>query len=168
MTGSMAFRCGVLACLLATACLPVPVRAQPGAARPTLVIRTLDGKDFDLAAQRGKWVIVNFWATWCSPCIAEMPAISAFVARHADVVAIGMAWDRSPRDDIAAFARKHPVAYPLAWVDMDHPPQGIEAPRVLPTTWLVAPDGRVARRFVAPVDEKKLAQAIAAWPGRRP
>lgn len=140
------------------------VPATGAAARPSLVIQTLDGKTFDLARERGKWVIVNFWATWCSPCIAEMPAISRFVTAHNNVVAIGLAWDRSPRDELVAFAKKHPVAYPLALVDVDHPPAGIEPPEVLPTTYLIAPDGYVAERFIAPVDEKLLARAIAAKP----
>lgn len=135
-------------------------------ARPLLVIQTLDGKTFDLAHERGRWVIVNFWATWCSPCIAEMPAISKFVASHKNVVAIGLAWDRSPHEDIVSFAKKHPVAYPLALLDMDHPPAGIEPPEVLPTTYLIAPDGQVAERFIAPVDEKLLARAIAARPAQ--
>ena len=136
--------------------------APPSADAPALVIQTLSGKTFDLAQQRGKWVIVNFWATWCSPCIAEMPAIARFVASHKDVVAIGLAWDRSPRDAILKFAKQHPVGYPLALVDMEHPPAGLEAPQVLPTTYLIAPDGHVAERIIAPVDEKSLARAIAA------
>ncbi|HEX5122214.1 MAG TPA: TlpA disulfide reductase family protein, partial [Rhodanobacteraceae bacterium] len=65
--------------------------AEP-AKMPTLSIKTLDGGTFDLSAERGKWVIVNFWATWCSPCIKEMPDISKFVASRSDVAAIGLAF----------------------------------------------------------------------------
>jgi thiol-disulfide isomerase/thioredoxin len=143
--------------LSAHAAQPVDAKASPA-----LVVRTLAGKTFDLAQQRGKWVIVNFWATWCSPCIAEMPAISRFVASHKNVAAIGLAWDRSPREAILKFAKQHPVSYPLALVDMDRPPAQLEPPQVLPTTYLIAPDGHVAERFIAPIDGKQLARAIAA------
>lgn len=141
--------------------------AAPAAAtaRPPLVVTTLQGRQFDLAARRGRWVIVNFWATWCSPCIAEMPAISRYVASHKNVAAIGLAWDRSPRSEVLAFARKHPVGYPLALVDPDHPPAGFPAPAALPATYLIAPDGTVAKHFLGPVDARMLDAAIAASRG---
>ncbi|MGH8144961.1 MAG: TlpA family protein disulfide reductase [Rhodanobacteraceae bacterium] len=129
--------------------------------RPKLAVQTLAGRTFKLSAERGKWVIVNFWATWCSPCIAEMPAISKFVATHKNVTAIGLAWDQSPRSDVLQFAHKHPIAYPLAQVATDHPPGGFPAPQGLPTTYLIAPDGRVAKHFIGPVNAKLLAQAMA-------
>lgn len=157
------FRRGMLALLLVQACLPAPGGAQPApATQPQLVIQTLDGKTFDLAAERGHWVIVNFWATWCSPCIAEMPAISKYVAAHRNVSAIGLAWERTPRADIVKFAKRHPVVYPLAQVDMDHPPADFAAPVGLPTTYLISPDGRVAKHFIGSVDAKSLDAAIAA------
>lgn len=124
--------------------------------RPTLHVTTLDGKTFDLAAQRGKWVIVNYWATWCVPCIKEMPDISRFVAAHKNVVAIGLAYEDSEPADIKAFLAKHPVAYPIAQVTLDQPPKDFDEPRGLPTTYLIGPDGKVAKHIVGPVTEATL------------
>jgi len=147
----------VLAVALAFA---MPVQAAMPA-QPTLHVTTLDGKTFDLAAQRGKWVIVNYWATWCVPCIKEMPDISRFVAAHKDkVAAIGLAYEDTDKADIQAFLARHPVSYPIAQVTLDQPPKDFDEPRGLPTTWLIGPDGKVAKRFVGPVTEASLGEAI--------
>ncbi|GGY33206.1 hypothetical protein GCM10008098_28120 [Rhodanobacter panaciterrae] len=130
-------------------------------AQPTLKIATLDGKTFDLAAQRGKWVIVNYWATWCVPCIKEMPDISHFVATHKNVAAIGLAYDDSEPADIKAFVAKHPVVYPIAQVLMDKPLKDFDEPRGLPTTYLIRPDGTVTQPFVGPVTAASLEAAIS-------
>ena len=129
-------------------------------AQPTLHAVTLDGKTFDLAAQRGKWVIVNYWATWCVPCIKEMPDISRFVATHQNVTAIGLAYEDSEPADIKAFLAKHPVVYPIAQVTMYNPPKDFDEPRGLPTTYLISPDGKVAKHIVGPVTEASLEAII--------
>ena len=144
------------ACLLAAA---IPAHAAMPA-QPALQVTTLDGKPFDLSAQRGHWVIVNFWATWCVPCIKEMPDISHFVKTHANVRAIGLAYEDSDKADIRAFLAKHPVSYPVAQVSLDDMPKDFDEPRGLPTTYLIAPDGRVARQFVGPVTGQSLGAAI--------
>ena len=131
-------------------------------AQPTLHVTTLDGKTFDLAAQRGKWVIVNYWATWCVPCIKEMPDISRFVAAHRNVRAIGLAYEDSEPADIKAFLAKHPVVYPIAQVTVDKPLKDFDAPRGLPMTYLIDPQGRVAQQKLGPVTEVLLKQWIGA------
>jgi thiol-disulfide isomerase/thioredoxin len=145
--------------LALAACVPA-FAAMP--AQPVLKITTMDGKPYDLAAQRGHWVIVNFWATWCVPCIKEMPDISHFITTHKEVRAIGLAYDDSEPADIRAFLLKHPVDYPIAQVTLDKPLKDFDEPRGLPTTYLIAPDGSVSKRFIGPINETSLTAAIAA------
>src|SRR5438445_9521560 len=131
------------------------------AAKPTLVVTTLDGGSFDLSKQSGKWVIVNFWATWCSPCLKELPDISAFVAAHKDkVAAIGLDFEDAEKDEIEQFLKKHPLSYPVAQVDIDHPPKDFDAPKGLPNTYVIAPDGHVAKAFMGPITTKDLESVI--------
>ena len=130
------------------------------AAKPALSVKTLDGGTFDLSQQGGKWVIVNFWATWCSPCLKELPDISAFVAAHKDkVAAIGLDFEDAEKDEIEQFLKKHPLSYPVAQVDIDNPPKDFEAPKGLPNTYVIAPDGHVAKAFMGPITTKDLESA---------
>ena len=143
---------------------PSPARprlAQAGD-RPTLSVPTVDGRTFDLGAQRGKWVLVNNWATWCAPCLKEMPDLSALAAMRQDIRVVGLANDDIPPAELKAFLEKHPVVYPVAQVDPMQPPAGFGPVEVLPVTWLLAPDGTVAKVFAGPVTAAVVEQAIAA------
>lgn len=130
--------------------------------KPTLSVKTVDGATFDLAQQRGHWVVVNFWATWCAPCLKEMPDLSEFDKARDDVTVIGLAYDEIELIDLKLFLEQHPTTYPIAQVDVYAPPKDFETPRGLPMTYLIAPDGTVAKKFLGPVTSKELETAIAA------
>lgn len=129
--------------------------------QPTLTIATLDGSEFDLAAQRGKWVVLNYWATWCAPCIKEIPDLSA-LADRADVEVLGLDYEEVERDELDAFLDKHKPRYPIAPVDVYAPPEGWPAPRGLPLTYVVDPAGIVREAFVGPVTGADIDKVIAA------
>jgi len=144
---------------------PVATTPKPAATAnmdfPTLKVATIDGKTFDLAARRGQWVVVNFWATWCGPCLKEMPELSALDAMREHVEVIGLDYEDIEPGALKAFMQKHPVVYPIAIVDVYDPPRDFEAPRGLPNTYLIAPDGKVAKHFLGPVTAKDIDEAIA-------
>lgn len=129
---------------------------------PALVVSTVAGETYDLADHRGDWVIVNFWATWCSPCLKEMPELSELASSRAHIEVIGLAYEEIEPEAMQAFLEKHPVEYPIAILDVYDPPKDFDTPRGLPMTYLIGPDGRVARQFLGPVTGDEIEQAIAA------
>ena len=143
-----------------------PARIPAAAERPVLRIATIDGKNFDLAEQRGKWAIVNFWATWCGPCLKEMPELSALHVMREQVEVVGLAYEDIGLEEMRAFLVEHPVAYPIVIVDPMDPPRDFATPRGLPITYLIAPDGKLARQFLGPVTAHELENAIEASGGQ--
>ena len=135
---------------------------------PSLKVTTIDGVAYDLAAHRGKWVVVNFWATWCGPCLKEMPDLSALDAMREHIEVIGLAYEDIKPAEMTAFLKVHPVVYPIAIIDVYSPPADFASPRGLPMSYLIAPDGTVAKQFLGPVTAKDIEAAIASAGGPKP
>lgn len=147
---------GVIVLLLGSAVAP----AWASKERPELAVALVDGTPWSLADQRGRWVVVNYWATWCTPCIKEMPELQALHDDRADVEVIGLAYEESELADIVRFLEVRKVSYPIAQVDVFEPPADFDTPRGLPMTYLIDPTGAVAERFLGPITREELEQAV--------
>jgi len=139
--------------------------AIANAQHPALRVTTLSGAAWDLGQQRGKWVIVNYWATWCGPCLQEMPELSALAAMRPHIAVIGLAYEDTTAEALRTFMASRPVTYPIALIDIYTPPKDFGAPRGLPTSWLIRPDGSLARKYTGPVTARMLEDDIASFGG---
>jgi thiol-disulfide isomerase/thioredoxin len=127
-----------------------------------LQVQTLDGKSWEAKKLRGKFVIVNFWATWCKPCVKEMPDFQA-LSQRTDVAILGLAYEEADDKDLLSFLKKVKVTYPVAKMDVYAPlPAPLEVPRGLPTTLVFDRNGDLLKKFLGPVTKADLEQTISA------
>lgn len=141
--------------------LAITLDVQSNTTQPVLKMDTITGIGFDLADYRGQWVVVNFWATWCAPCLKEMPDLSSLDQAREDVAVVGLAFEEIAPDELKQFLKKHLISYPVILLDIYNPPKDFEVPRGLPVTYLIAPDGRVVEKILGPVTRDYLEQVIA-------
>lgn len=113
------------------------------------------GKRHRLADYQGRWVVLNFWATWCVPCIQEIPEIAAFRKEHKDVAVIGVAIDAEDAAKTKQFAAKAGLDYPLVLSD-DRVEKQLGSVKALPTTRIYDPTGKLVYDKPGRVDRKFL------------
>lgn len=125
---------------------------------PDFTLTGLDGTPFTLSEHRGEVVLLNFWATWCIPCLAEMPTLEALHQELGDdgLQVVGISQDTGGADEILPFADQLAVTYPL----LPDPAFNVSARyggiSVLPTTIVVDRDGRIARSEYGALTRRKL------------
>ena len=115
---------------------------------PDFTITTIDGKTIAAADLRGKVVLLNFWATWCPPCRAEIPDLIKLQTKYAGKLQIiGFSDDTGPVQDVKNFVAEHRMNYPIAIADpkLEAKFGGVMG---LPTSFVVDPQGRVVQKHI--------------------
>ncbi len=123
--------------------LPPGVMVVGGKPAPELKLNDIDGEPYDLAAHRGHWVFVHFWATWCGPCRREMPTIPRMMSKLEDTE-LRMALINTAETEDTVFPFLGIVAPDITpLMDTDGLVTERWQPRGLPATFLVDPDGKI-------------------------
>lgn len=123
---------------------PAHAASEPGSPAPDFALTTLSGEPFRLSEQRGRVVVLNFWATWCPPCRYEIPDFVALQEAFGseDVLFVGVSLDEGAPEGVARFAREMGVNYPIA-ID-DGAANAAYGPILsLPTTFLIDREGEI-------------------------
>lgn len=116
----------------------------------------LGGGEMSLSDYRGEWVVINYWATWCAPCRKEIPELSMLHDERADLTVLGLAYEELEDEDFFEFLKDFEVTYPILKVDVYEPPEPFGAPKVLPTTIILDPQGRAVKAFLGPVTRESI------------
>ena len=119
-----------------------------------------DGNHYKLSDEKGKWVLVNFWAPWCPECRQEIPELNALQQQHKDMLVIGVAVMYSKNQEVLDVVKEKSISYPVVLGDEDIASDFGEM-KGMPTSFLYAPSGKLVGRHDGALTQKDVEQAMA-------
>jgi thiol-disulfide isomerase/thioredoxin len=149
-------------------------RSHKGEPAPTVKFKNPDGGEFDLSKFKGTPVLVNLWASWCAPCIKELPTLQALEQAQADEGKLGIiavSQDMAPQGSVDAFLGERDIGRFAAYHDPDMKLTSALGVQVMPTTILYDAEGKEVWRYVGDLDwtgeeAKKLLSELPTPPSK--
>jgi peroxiredoxin len=139
-----------------------PANAPP--ANLDFTLKDMNGAEVKLASLKGQVILLNFWATWCGPCLIEMPSFVKIQQQYKDkgFQAIGVSVD-DPPEALAPFAKKHGINYPLlVGMEREDLQQAYGGIFGIPISFIISRDGKVCRRQIGPASREQFESWIKA------
>ena len=126
------------------------------------VLTDINGKKHSLADYKGKWVVVNYWATWCPPCLDELPELVEFHEKHKanGAVVLGVNYEDIGEDELLKFVDENFISYPILLAEPGAN-KVFGRLRGLPTTYLISPKGERVHTHMGRVTINQLERIIA-------
>jgi len=131
-------------------------------AENNFMLKDITGKTHTLSQYKGKWVVINYWATWCPPCLEEVPDLVALYdsRKNKDVMIIGVAMDYQNAKEVTSYADDMLISYPIVLGDDDVMKQ-IGFSEVLPTSFIYNPRGELVKTKHGKVTKQFLESIMA-------
>lgn len=112
----------------------------------------------DISDFKGQWVVINYWAEWCKPCLEEIPELNELDRKFDDISVLGVNYDGATGEDLAQQMSNFSIEFPV----LNYDPAtvlGTPRPSVLPTTLILNPQGELTATLIGPQTVHSLAQA---------
>lgn len=127
----------------------------------------LSGEEKTVDDYRGQWLVINFWAEWCPPCLEEIPELGKLVEENPDIAVIGVSYDKLSNDELGALVNKLDIKYPIVATEpMPYLP--VAKPQSLPGTYLINPSGQTMGPILGKIDRSKILEIIQKVEGQQP
>ncbi len=143
---------------------PGPVESPGGKSAPSFTLQDLNGKPVSLSDFKGKVIVLDFWATWCPPCVMEMPHFIELYEQYKDqgFAMVGISLDHQGISVVKSFVRKYQVNYPILMTDgrVDKAYGGIPS---IPTTFVIDSAGNIRQKYVGYRDKAVFEADIKAF-----
>lgn len=126
----------------------------------------IDGTSISLSEHKGQWVIINYWAEWCKPCLEEVPELNHFYQQVGDeLLFLSISYDKASNEELKRQQQKYQIQYPII-ATLPAPKINIPIPSALPANYLIAPDGTTYGPVLGPQDANSLVDLIKKYETR--